>query len=95
MRHAIALELSGSLAGAPILLGEVPQVDVHCLGNERTGGDGAVAGGKSFVLAMTLMQDNSMDLVHLLYGGQFNILDDGVDKKLEVPNGDATTMEIV
>ena len=89
------LELGGSLTRAPVFLGEVPQIDVDCLGNEGTGGDGAVARSKAFVLGMSLVKDHSMDFVHLLYAGQLNALEDGIDKELKVSNGRATTVEIM
>ena len=91
----MALELRGSLTRAPVLLGEVPQVYVDCLCNERTGGNGAVAGGKAFVLVVSLVKDHGMNFVHFLYAGQLNALEDGIDEELEMPNGDATTIEIM
>ena len=42
MRHAISLELCFSLLLVPVILGDVTQVDIHSLGNERTGVDRAV-----------------------------------------------------
>ena len=76
MRHTLPLELCWCLLQLPVTNGELAKVHVDTLSNEGAGADGAVTGVKTSVLAMPLVEDDSMGSVHLFNRSKFNLVKD-------------------
>ena len=95
MGHSFTLELCLCLTGLPVILQEIPKMHIHSLGYKRTRADQPVTGCQVLVLPMTLVKDNSMSYIHLLNGCKLNVLEDRVEQKLKVLNGDFSPIKIV
>ena len=60
----------------PITDREFAKVDVDSFGDDGAGADGAVAGIRTTVFAMPLVEDDSMGSVNLFNRSKFNLVKD-------------------
>ena len=91
MRYTLTLELCLCLLQLPVTDEEVAKVNVDRLSDEGVGADCAVAGVKSAVFAIPLVEDDSMSLVHLFNRSKFNIRKNTIGDKFKVMKSCLTT----
>ena len=84
MGTGLCLELSLCCEGIPPRAVQDGDVGVYGLADERAGANGPVAPVYSPVLAMTLVKNEAMCYIKLLYLRQSNVINDQIKEKIKV-----------
>ena len=95
MVAALALVLCGCLALVPLVVEEVPQVEVCGFGHEGTSTYCSIRSVTIFWLIVPFVEDEAQNKVKLLKCCVVNVTNDGIEEKIEMGEALLPSVKVV